>query len=136
MDIIIGLGHSGYTKDKEIAGKVPHLDLVIGAHSHSFLYPKEENQPSLEHPKGPYPTMVVGKGGRKVPVVQAYAYTKYLGKLILDIDQEGEVTSIDGRPVLLDSKFKQSKKKGFIFFKKDCSCSLGLQRYSGSLTHF
>ena len=118
MDIIIGLGHSGYTKDKEIAAQVPYLDLVIGAHSHSFLYPKEENQPSLEHPKGPYPTMITGQGGRKVPVVQAYAYTKYLGKLILDIDQEGEVTSIDGRPVLLDSKFKQSKKKGFIFEKR------------------
>ena len=51
VDIIIGLGHSGYTKDKEIAAKVPHLDLVIGAHSHSFLYSKIENLPSIEHPK-------------------------------------------------------------------------------------
>ena len=108
VNIIIGLGHSGYTKDKEIAAKVPHLDLVIGAHSHSFLYDKSESQPSIERPRGPYPTIITQKSGRRVPVVQAYAFTKYLGKISLEIDQDGEVQSIDGRPVLLDSKYKQS----------------------------
>ena len=112
MDIIIGLGHSGYTRDKEIAAQVPHLDIVIGAHSHTFLYDVKSKglPPSIEHPKGPYPTMVTQKmSGRRVLVIQAYAFTKYLGKVTLDIDQGGEVTSIDGRPILLDSKFKQSE---------------------------
>jgi len=109
VDIIIGLGHSGYTKDKEIAAQVPHLDLVIGAHSHSFLLDKEKQVPSTEKPRGPYPTIVKQKSGRTVPVVQAYAYTKYLGKIKLDIDEEGEVTNIDGRPILLDSTYKQNE---------------------------
>ena len=42
MDVLIALGHSGYEKDKELASRVPHLDLVVGGQSHSFLY--EENK--------------------------------------------------------------------------------------------
>ena len=35
---IIAIGHSGYSRDIEIAKAVPDLDVVVGAHSHSFLY--------------------------------------------------------------------------------------------------
>lgn len=38
VKILIALGHSGYLKDKEIAAQVPHVDLVVGGHSHSFLW--------------------------------------------------------------------------------------------------
>lgn len=33
VNIFIGLGHSGFDKDKEIAAKIPEMDVVIGAHS-------------------------------------------------------------------------------------------------------
>ena len=36
INIIIGLGHSGFDKDKEIATKIPEIDLIIGAHSKFF----------------------------------------------------------------------------------------------------
>ena len=110
VDIIIGLGHSGYGKDKELAAKVPNLDLVIGGHSHSFLYPESKAPPSGEKPVGPYPTYVTQpRTGRKVPVVQAYAFTKYLGYLEIEFDDQGELISLSGDPVLLDSKWPQSK---------------------------
>lgn len=35
---IIALGHSGFTKDQEIAKKVKGLDVVIGGHTNTFLY--------------------------------------------------------------------------------------------------
>lgn len=38
VNIIIALGHSGYEKDMEIGVKCPLVDVVIGGHSHSFLY--------------------------------------------------------------------------------------------------
>jgi 5'-nucleotidase len=38
-----------------------------------------------------------------VPVVQAYAYTKYLGELTVTFDDEGNVTSAAGEPILLDA---------------------------------
>ena len=46
VNIIIGLGHSGYQKDIEIAKKVPHIDAIIGGHTHSFLYNRTRRNPS------------------------------------------------------------------------------------------
>lgn len=38
IKIIIAVGHSGYDVDMEIAAKVPYLDVIVGGHSHTFLY--------------------------------------------------------------------------------------------------
>ena len=53
VDIIIALGHSGYLIDIELAEKVPELDLVVGGHSHTFLYTDTgSGLPSNDEPKG------------------------------------------------------------------------------------
>ena len=59
--------------------------------------------PSTGQPAGPYPFMVDSDDGRKVPVVQAYAYGKYLGYLNVTSDEEGNVVEAVGNPVLLVS---------------------------------
>nr|XP_023030025.1 protein 5NUC-like [Leptinotarsa decemlineata] len=79
IKIIIVLGHSGYLKDQEIAEQVPLVDVVIGGHTNTFLW--NGPQPDLEPIDGPYPKVVTQKSGKKVPVVQAYAYTKYLDSI-------------------------------------------------------
>lgn len=43
--------------------------------------------PSTEKPVGEYPTLVEQPSGKIVPVVQAYAYTKYLGYLSVTFDE-------------------------------------------------
>ncbi|XP_017125485.1 protein 5NUC [Drosophila elegans] len=107
IKIIIALGHSGYLKDQEIAKNCPEVDLVIGGHTNTFLY--SGAQPNAEHIDGPYPTMVKQKSGKEVPVVQAYAYTKYLGKLHLQFDSEGNLIKWDGAPILLNASVAQEQ---------------------------
>ena len=34
VNIIIAVGHSGFNKDKEIAKKVPLVDVVVGGNNH------------------------------------------------------------------------------------------------------
>ncbi len=82
---IIALTHVGYTRDKEIAAAVPGIDAVVGGHSHTLL--------SASDPKrsGPYPTWVTRGDGDLVPVVQAYAYSKYVGHLELTFDDAGKL---------------------------------------------
>ena len=64
----------------------------------------------MERPEGPYPTLVRQPGtGRVVPVVQAYAYTKYLGLFRLHFDEAGEATGWEGRPKLLDGSTPQGE---------------------------
>uniref|UniRef100_A0A182N6C7 Apyrase n=1 Tax=Anopheles dirus TaxID=7168 RepID=A0A182N6C7_9DIPT len=100
VHILIALGHSGLERDKEIAAKCPDVDLVIGGHSHTFLY--SGPAPDVEDPAGPYPVMVKNAAGREVPVVQAYAFTKYLGYLHLTFDAAGNLIAFDGSPLLLN----------------------------------
>jgi len=38
VNILIAVGHSGYEVDKKIAKEVPDIDVVVGGHSHSFLF--------------------------------------------------------------------------------------------------
>ncbi|KAH8370442.1 hypothetical protein KR093_003550 [Drosophila rubida] len=83
VDIIIALGHSGYDKDRMIALACHDVDVVIGGHSHTFLY--TGTPPSYDRPEGDYPTVVTRPNGQKVPVLQAFAFTKYLGKINLEV---------------------------------------------------
>ncbi|NWH72569.1 5NTD nucleotidase, partial [Piaya cayana] len=104
---IIALGHSGFTVDKNIAKKVKGVDIVIGGHTNTFLY--TGIPPSTEKPAGPYPFMVDSDDGRKVPVVQAYAYGKYLGYLNVTFDKKGNVVEAVGNPILLDNSVPEDE---------------------------
>ncbi|KAG5677132.1 hypothetical protein PVAND_006914 [Polypedilum vanderplanki] len=100
IKIIIALGHSGIERDKQIAMECPDIDLIIGGHSHTFLY--NGTKPDIDEPYDTYPIMIVQRNGKKVPVVQSYAYTKYLGYIHLEFDGEGNMVEIDGNPILLN----------------------------------
>ncbi|MEM9787337.1 MAG: 5'-nucleotidase C-terminal domain-containing protein, partial [Pseudomonadota bacterium] len=87
----IALTHVGVNKDMMIAEEVDGLDAVVGGHSHTLFSNIEEGALA-------YPTMV-----GDVPVVQAYAYSKYVGHLTLEFDDAGNVTSATGDTILLDA---------------------------------
>nr|XP_033793675.1 5'-nucleotidase isoform X2 [Geotrypetes seraphini] len=97
---IIALGHSGFETDKQIAQKVKGVDVVIGGHTNTFLY--TGSPPSSEVPAGEYPFMVQSDFGNLVPVVQAYAFGKYLGYLKVTFDDDGNVIQASGNPILLN----------------------------------
>ncbi|NP_001089463.1 5'-nucleotidase, ecto (CD73) precursor [Xenopus laevis] len=97
---IIALGHSGFETDKLIAQKVKGIDVVVGGHTNTFLYTGPP--PSNDVPVGEYPFMVMSDDGHSVPVVQAYAFGKYLGYLNITFDEQGNVMHSSGNPILLN----------------------------------
>lgn len=101
VHLIIALGHSGIHVDKQVAMECPLVDLVIGGHDNTFLW--NGPKPDIEEPRGPYPLVVVQPNGKRVPVVQAYAFTKYLGKLTIKVSPTGGILSFGGQPILLDA---------------------------------
>lgn len=105
VNIIIALGHSGYSMDRMIAKEAKDVDLVIGGHTNTFLW--NGAPPDRETPADVYPSLVVQKNGKIVPVVQAYAYTKYMGKLHVVFDEEGVLKQFQGQPIFLDEKIRQ-----------------------------
>lgn len=91
---VILLSHLGIFRDMVVAAGAEGIDAIVGGHSHTLL----SNTSDRAFDK--YPFMV-----GNVPVVQAYAYSKYMGELELVFDDEGNVTSATGDTVVLDASF-------------------------------
>ena len=98
---IIALTHVGLPRDLEIAAAVPGLDAVVGGHSHTYLSATDPDR------QGAYPTFASQEDGTLVPVVQAYAYSKYVGHLELNFDDEGNLTYASGDTILLDASVEE-----------------------------
>ena len=74
-DIIIVLSHCGFQADRELAAKVPGIDVIVGGHSHTKML-----QPEL-----------VGQ----TIIVQAWEHAKALGVLNLKL-KDGKIIGFDG----------------------------------------
>ncbi|CAK9801435.1 unnamed protein product [Anthophora plagiata] len=106
VDIIVVLSHCGLDVDRIMAAKCPLIDVIVGGHSHTFLYTGPP--PFVDKPEDEYPVVVIQeKSNRTVLIVQAAAYTKYLGNLTVWFDKQGEVVDWDGNPILLDYSIEQ-----------------------------
>jgi 5'-nucleotidase/UDP-sugar diphosphatase len=74
-DIIVVLSHCGYPADREMAAKIPGLDVIVGGHTHTKLL----------HPE------VVGR----TIIVQAWEHAKALGILDLRV-RDGKIVKFQG----------------------------------------
>lgn len=109
INIIIALGHSGLEKDIEIAQKVPEISMIVGGHSHILFHSPKEKNPDLESAVAEYPVMVQQKSGRTVPIVHACCNTKYLGKLKVKFNDQGDAIETSGNTFLLDGSYPQDE---------------------------
>ncbi|CAD7702442.1 unnamed protein product, partial [Ostreobium quekettii] len=85
---VIGLSHMGFNEDKTLVKLLSGIDVVVGAHSHTFM--NEES----------YPKIAVDKDGNKVAIVQAFWASKVVGYLEV-VMRNGNVLSATGYPIIL-----------------------------------
>lgn len=76
-DVVVVLSHQGSRVDRELAGSVPGIDIIIGAHSHDAIFPPER------------------VGGAWL--VQALSDGAALGELTLTLDSRRRLTGVVGR---------------------------------------
>lgn len=112
VKVLVLLSHLGYPQDQALAKQVPDLDVIVGGHSHTYLYTPTPSNPlpvynlatgEADKPQGPYPTFVPVIGNRfgAIPIVQARWAARYVGVLDIEVDEEGDLVSATGSPVLL-----------------------------------
>ncbi|KRK06524.1 apyrase isoform X2 [Drosophila yakuba] len=100
-NIIIVVSHCGYDVDQQIAANAGEwIDVIVGSHSHTFLYTGDP--PGPHTPAGDYPTEVIHSSGHRVLIVQASAYARYVGNLIVYFDDNGDVLDFEGDPLYMD----------------------------------
>ena len=97
VDVMIALTHVGLPADIRIAEAVSGIDVIVGGHSHTYLSATDPDR------DGPYPLWVDGPGNTMVPIVQAGAYSRYLGHLEVILDDDGAVIHAEGDTMLLDA---------------------------------
>lgn len=89
---IVVLSHLGFVQDQRLAAEVDGISLIVGGHSHTLMSNTREGAPA-------YATMVESPSGRAVPIVQAYAFSRFLGDLAVEFDEDGAVVSASGDTV-------------------------------------
>jgi 5'-nucleotidase/UDP-sugar diphosphatase len=92
---IMLLTHIGLVVDKDLATKLSNVDLIVGGHSHSLL------SNAYTGAEGVYPIVVKDKDGKNVYIVQAGSSLKFMGRLNVQFDKDGVVTSASGDTILL-----------------------------------
>ncbi|CRL07285.1 CLUMA_CG020264, isoform A [Clunio marinus] len=111
VNIIVVLSHCGLERDRQIALETgDFVDIIVGGHSHHFLYTTfDKSSPGPDIPIGPYPIVVTPKSGnnRKVLIVQASAFTKYVGDLKVYFNSLGHVKYYEGNPIFLSSNVER-----------------------------
>ncbi|XP_030568582.1 apyrase isoform X2 [Drosophila novamexicana] len=99
-NIIIVISHCGYDVDKVIAANAGDvIDVIVGSHSHTFLYTGDP--PGPDKSRGDYPTQVIHSSGHRVLIVQAGCYAKYVGNLTVYFDDNGDVLDFEGAPLYM-----------------------------------
>ncbi|XP_055533444.1 apyrase-like [Wyeomyia smithii] len=101
IDIIVVLSHCGIETDIKMAELCgPHIDIIVGGHSHTFMYTGDHDIPASA--KYDYPLIVnQSESTHQVLIVQAAAYTKLVGDISLFFDANGIIQSFDGKPIFL-----------------------------------
>ena len=97
LNKIIVVTHIGLENDLEWIASIEGVDVVIGGDSHSLL--GDDKTKVIATPRGSYATIVEKPDGSKTCVVQAWDYSKLIGKLDVDFDDDGNVVSCAGNPV-------------------------------------
>jgi len=117
VDKIIALTHLGYDEDLALAQVITGVDVIVGGHSHTFVYtptdpisfsPPQYPKYDPLQPAGPYPTKVSDLDGNPVLVVSDYQWGTFLGKLDVAFDANGLVSSYSGNPIYMANTVTQS----------------------------
>lgn len=95
-DFIIALTHIGVSRDLKLAKKTKNIDLVVGGHSHTTLF-----EPLYEK----------NKRDVKVPVVQAGFHTKYLGRILVDMEKGKPLKVVSYELVPVNNKSEDEEVK-------------------------
>lgn len=109
VDKIIVLSHIGYRYDIEWMATLNNVDVIVGGDQHELLG-AEADLMGIKAPHAAFPTEVTNGSGKLACVIQSWEYSKTFGKLQVNFDANGDVTSCSGKPQFVydSSSFKDN----------------------------
>jgi len=94
---IVVISHlQGVGKDLDLAGQLSGVDVMIAGGGDELLANEGDLLvPGDEEPYGSYPLTATGADGAEIPVVTTPGDYKYVGRLVVEFDADGNVTAVD-----------------------------------------
>lgn len=115
VDIIIVLSHCGLNLDRQIAIAIGEdINVIVGSHSHTLLY--NGAPPNSDKVTDKYPVEVLHPSGKKTLIVQAAAFSKYVGNLTVYFGESNEILSFEGNPIYMDENILQGQYSKVVIF--------------------
>ncbi|WJQ13799.1 5'-nucleotidase C-terminal domain-containing protein [Geobacillus stearothermophilus] len=112
----IGFNDGGGDNDLTLAKEVEGIDVIVGGHSHDKLV-----EPVVDK-TGEEPTVIV----------QANEYSKYLGTLDVEFDENGKVVGYAGKLIDIDQKVKVGDKEVYVL-QDDPEAAAKLKPYNDQI---
>jgi 5'-nucleotidase / UDP-sugar diphosphatase len=112
----IGFNDGGGDNDLTLAKEVEGIDVIVGGHSHDKLV-----EPVVDK-TGEEPTVIV----------QANEYSKYLGTLDVEFDENGKVVGYAGKLIDIDQKVKVGDKEVYVL-QDDPEAAAKLKLYNDQI---
>jgi 5'-nucleotidase/UDP-sugar diphosphatase len=114
-DLVIALTHLGVDEDKKLAEACPEIGVIVGGHSHTAIFqPMKVNQTIIS---------------------QAGAYSRYVGKLDLDV-VDGKITNYKGELIELTSAIKEDQEIAAIIAEYKAQLDVSLSKVIGKTEVF
>ena len=110
---VILLSHSGYAVDKTKVPALSGVDIIVGGHDHALLGDAasvDAATADADHAGqggqvvGPYPTELRDRDGNKVLLVSAYEWGRWLGRLEVRFDANGNVIGGSDKSLFVDGR--------------------------------
>jgi len=113
---IIALTHLGIDADIQLVRSVNGIDLIVGGHSHTMM---GDFQAFGYNSPYSYPVVETSPDGKKTLIVQAWEWAKELGRIQLNFNDDGEITSYKAKPILVmgnefQQKWQDTNKDGVV----------------------
>lgn len=108
---IVLLSHSGWDLDVKMAQQLAGVDVIVSGHDHALLLDPADVaagaplESFADKVRGDYPTVVTSADGGTTLVVSAFNAGSFLGRIDVDFDADGAVSSWGGEPIFIDESY-------------------------------
>ncbi|MBD3221422.1 T9SS type A sorting domain-containing protein, partial [bacterium] len=100
VDKIILISHlQSVLEDQMLAAELSGIDVMIAGGGDELLANEDDLLIPGDVPSGAYPLYATDADGFEIPVVTTSGQYRYIGRLEVTFDMDGDVTTVDGGPV-------------------------------------
>jgi 2',3'-cyclic-nucleotide 2'-phosphodiesterase/3'-nucleotidase/5'-nucleotidase len=92
MNKVVLLAHmQRLSIERELAARLENVDIIVGGGSNTRLFDENDRVRAGDSAQGEYPEFITNAGGTQTALVNTDGSYKYVGRLVVDFDAEGNI---------------------------------------------